>query len=182
MKFITVPGSALKVIQTVSTRFCKTVICQTWRLGNMSVKHDQTVSKIIGKMSQRTTAQMNSHFFAFLHSILITVSLWNFKLACIVKGINEGATIWIFKIFMKKPGSEVLKTRVVSKQKAQSRMPSCGKTTTLNIYSQVVKHLLGTSVTDENIADTDEIVMFNQLQGKTPSQCAKDLKIKALQR
>lgn len=82
---------------------------------------------------------------------------------------------------MKKSASAVLNTRLASKHKTRTRIPSVKKTTTLTTYPQVVSYLLQTYATDENIADTkDEITMFSQPPNKTLSQYAEELVAKAL--
>lgn len=75
-----------------------------------------------------------------------------------------------------KKGLSWTHTRLTSKHKARIRVTSTGKATTLTEYPQVVKCLLRTYATDDNIVDTDEeINTFIQPPNHNPSQYVEKL-------
>lgn len=163
-------------VQTVNTSFRKTVDYRTCRLERRSTRHDQTVLKNISKTSKRMTPQLKLQIFDSFNHIYIIWFLCNFKLACDTIGIHEGPAIWFFNFFVKKSASIALKTRLASKHKSQTWMPSVVKTTKLSLYPQVVNYLFQTYGTDENIADTeDAITAFSLPSNKTLFQYAYEL-------
>lgn len=140
---------ALGVIQTVNKRFCNAIDHSSFRLENRSVEYDHTVSKNVSKMSKRMTVQIKSHIFDHLDRISIIGFLCNFKSACDTNGVHEGAAISHSNFFMKKLVLSELNTRLSSKRRAETVMPSVEKTTKLTTYSQVYNYLLPTNATDK---------------------------------
>lgn len=78
--------------------------------------------------------------------------------------------------------SATLNAKMTSKHKAQTRIPSAEKTTTLTTYPQVVNYLLRTYVLDENIIEVeDNITAFLQTPNQTSSQYVKKIVAKEIQ-
>lgn len=89
-------------------------------------------------MSKGMTALLKLDIFDSFDPISIILFLFNFKLACDTNGKHEDAANWLSNFFMKKPTSAVLNTKLASKRKGQTGMPSVEKTTKLSSYPQDV--------------------------------------------
>lgn len=124
--------------------------------------------------------QLMSHMLGHFDPIMITCFPCNFNSACDKNCLHYIAVVWLINSF-KKSESSVLKTKLVSKCKALTRMPSRKKNTMLATYLIFVNYLLRTRATVENIADTkDEITMFPPLPNRTLAQYAENIIAKVL--
>lgn len=131
--------------------------------------------------AQLINTHINSHFFDPLDPISIIWYLCSVLLTCVADGIYEGATTLLLNFFMKKSTTTALIALFTARCKAQTKMSSAGKTTTMTTYPRVVHYLLCTYATDKNVLDIkDEITKLTQAHNKMPLKYAKDLIAKAL--
>lgn len=80
-----------------------------------------------------------------------------------INDILEGAAIWFFTFFRKKPALAIANTTLQRTCLKQKYNPLERRPTTLTSYPKDVDYLLRTYVTDKNITDTEyEISMFTQ--------------------
>lgn len=154
----------------MKTRSRQAVAYRTYRLENESTKYNHTVSKNFSKILKHVNSPMKSHTCDPFDPISMIGFLCIFKLVCDTYGIHEDATIWLISFVMSKSAAAALNTRPASKHKAQTRIPSAGKTTMNTIYPQVVNNLLRPYAMKENIAGAEEeMTMFIQTLNKRPS-------------
>lgn len=131
-------------------------------------------TKNIGTMAKRMEAEMKPHMFDPLDPITIIEHFCNFKLVYDTNEIHEVAAMWLFHFFMKTLVSSVLRSQLLSNQKARRIVTSKAKTAALINYPQVVDSLLRAYKTYENIASAeDEVSTFSQPSGKTQHNTQK---------
>lgn len=97
---------------------------------------------------------MKSHIFDPFGPIDFIAFLYICKLACNTNGIHEDAAFWLFRPFLHQKSVSAVLNMIPSKYKAQTRIPSAGKTTTLSSCPQAVDYLLRTYPTNKNIVTT----------------------------
>lgn len=112
---------------------------------------------------------MQLHTFHPFNPIFIIGLLCDFKLACVIKGMNNGEAIQLFNYFMKKSAAVSL-IQLASEHKDQITYSFGWKNTMMTTHPQIVNYLLHTCDTEKILLThrTNETI-FTQPSIKTPS-------------
>lgn len=121
-------------------------------------------------MTNRTALQMKDLAFDSKRFVSIVTFLQNFKAACDVCKINEGAAKWLINHYLSGPGKSVIKALVASSTDTarvqEAYLTSC---------SAIINYLLKRYPTDDNITTADAAVQTFKQQGLTVTDYAQQL-------
>lgn len=114
-------------------------------------KYEEDVARKTEKQSKRLSVQMKSQTFDAVKPLTILRFLNGFTLACHTNRMPDGADMWLFHLFMKKPASKDPNARTSLKPK-KKRLKT---TVTLATYCELGNYRLSTYTTESVISETD---------------------------